>query len=350
MNPIQVDLGSDTATRPGPEMRKAMAEAEVGDEQRREDPTVNRLEERIAALVGQPAAVFVPSASMANEIAFKVHVRPGEEIVLDRWSHPATFEGGGPAALSGASLFLLDTPRGIYTAADVERAIRPDDPHFARTRLVSIEQTTNMGGGTVWPLEQMRKVVECARSHGLLAHLDGARLFNAQAASGVSAATYGAMFDSVTICFSKGLGAPVGAVVCGSQEFAYHARRFKHLFGGAMRQAGFLAAACLYGLEHNVERLADDHAHARRLADGLREIPGIVLDPADVPSNMVFLRVEGIGHSPSSFCAALLEHGVRMVSSGGGRVRAVTHLDVDARGIDRALAAVREVAKPGARA
>ncbi len=345
MKPIEVDLSSDTQTRPSAAMRRTMAEAEVGDEQKGEDPTVRRLEEMAGKLLGQELAVFVPSATMANEIAYKVHTRPGDEVILDRWAHPANFEGGGPAVLSGASLRGLDARRGMFTREQVEQAIRPDDPHYPRTRLVSVEQTTNVGGGSVWSLAAMESVVRCAREHGLRLHLDGARLMNAQVASGVSAARMGGMFDSVTLCFSKGLGAPVGAVVAGSREFCVEARRYKHLLGGAMRQAGILAAACLYALEHNVERLAEDHAHAAVLARGLAEIEGVTLDPPEVDTNMVFARVDGLGLTPAQFCAGLLERGVRMGAYAGGRVRAVTHLDVSRQGIERALEAAREVAR-----
>jgi threonine aldolase len=325
-------------------MRKAMAEAEVGDEQRREDPTVLRLEEIAAARVGQESSVFLPSASMGNEIAYKVHTRPGDEIILDRWAHPANFEGGGPAALCGASIRPLDTPRGIFTPEQVEQAIRPDDPHFSRTRLVSVEQTTNVGGGTVWKLEEMQAVLAVARKHLLRAHLDGARLFNAQAASGIPADRFGTMFDSVTVCFTKGLGAPVGAIVAGTEDFCREARRLKHLFGGAMRQAGFLAAACLYALEHNVERMVEDHENARELARGLKEIEGIRLDPDDVQSNMVYLRVDGLGLSPAEFSERLLQHGVRINPYPVGRLRAVTHLDVSKDGIKKTIEAARSVA------
>ncbi|MBI5836959.1 MAG: aminotransferase class I/II-fold pyridoxal phosphate-dependent enzyme [Candidatus Eisenbacteria bacterium] len=338
------DFGSDTATRPGAAMRRAMAEAVVGDEQRREDPTVTRLEEMIAPILGQEAAVFLPSATMANAIAFKVHIRPGEEVILETWAHPANFEGGGPAGLAGASLRLLPGRCGIFTAQQVEEAIRPDDPHFPRTRLVSVEQTTNIGGGAVWSLEQVKSVVEVARRHGLRAHLDGARLMNAQMAAGVPAARFGSLFDSVTLCFSKGLGAPVGAVTAGSRAYAAEARRLKHMLGGAMRQAGVLAAACLYALEHHVDRLAEDHANARLLGQGLAAIPGITLDPPEIQSNMVFFRVDGLGLTSREFVAELLKHGVRMGSNVPPRIRAVTHLDVDRAAVDRALEAARAVA------
>jgi len=341
---IDVDLCSDTATRPGPEMRRVMAAAEVGDEQRGEDPTVCRLEEVAAERVGQAASIFVPSATMANEIAYHAHTRPGDEILLDRWAHPANFEGGGPAVLSGATLHHLDGRRGIFTAEQVEAAIRPDDPHYPRTRMVSVEQTTNMGGGAVWSLDQVESVVGCARQHGLRAHLDGARLMNAQVASGVPAARFGALFDSVTLCFSKGLGAPVGAVTAGSRGYAAEARRLKHMLGGAMRQAGVLAAACAYGLEHHVERLAEDHANAKLLAAALAAVPGISLDPPEIQTNMVFFRVDGLRLPALEFCAELFARGVRMGSNVPGRIRAVTHLDVNREGIQRAIEVVRDVA------
>jgi threonine aldolase len=338
---MTVNLFSDTQTRPTAAMRRAMAEAEVGDEQRFDDPTVNLLQERVAELLGKEAAVFLPSGTMCNAIGFRLHVRPGgDEVILDRTSHPVQYEAGGPAALSGAMLHVLDGDGGIFTPDQVESAVRPSgDRYGPRSRLVSVEQTTNIGGGRVWPLETLRGVREVAARHGLRTHLDGARLMNAVVAGGVPAAEHAHGFDTAWIDFTKGLGAPVGAVLAGSGDLIAEAWRYKQMMGGAMRQAGVLAAAGLHALDHHVERLADDHANARRLADGLAEIEGIRIDPARVETNIVVFGVR----DAYEMCGRLWEQGVQVAPLGPERLRAVTHLDVDGAGIDRALAAFRQV-------
>jgi threonine aldolase len=335
-----VNLYSDTQTRPSPEMRRAIAEAEVGDEQRGDDPTVNALQERVAELLGHEAALFLPSGTMCNAIAIRIHARPlGDEVYLHRSSHPVIAEAGGTAALAGAQLCPLEGDAGMFDAAALEAAMRnPADRHQPRSRLVCVEQTTNMGGGRVWPLERIESVLAVARENGLRTHLDGARLLNAVVASGVGAADYAAGFDSAWIDFSKGLGAPVGACLAGSAELIEEAWRYKQMYGGAMRQAGIVAAAALYALDHNVERLADDHANARALAEGLAAIDGVEIDPATVETNIVIFEVS----EPEALVAALPERGVEM-GVFGDRVRAVTHLDVDAAGVERALAAVRDL-------
>ena len=337
-----VDLFSDTQSRPTPAMRRAMAEAEVGDEQRHEDPTVNALCERVADLLGLEAAVFLPTGTMCNAIAFRLHIRPGgDAALLHRTSHPLRFEAGGPAAMSGALVIPLDGPRGMFDAAAVRAAVMPPGDRYApRSRLVSVEQTTNVAGGHVWPLDQLRDVVEAAKEHELRLHLDGARLMNAVVASGVPAKAWALGFDTAWIDFTKGLGAPVGACLAGSRALIDEAWRYKQMFGGAMRQAGVIAAAALWALDHHVERLADDHANARRLAVGLAVLPGVDIDAEAVATNIVVFRVP----DAHGFCAGLLERGVRMGPLDAHTVRAVTHLDVDAAGIDAALAAAREVA------
>jgi threonine aldolase len=333
--PPLVNLYSDTQTRPTPAMRRAMAEAEVGDEQRFEDPTVTELCTRVAALLGFEAAVFLPSGTMCNEIAFRLHIRPGgDEAILHRGSHPLIAEAGGPAAFVGALVHPLDTPGGMFTGDDVRGALRYPDRYSPRSRLVSVEQTTNMAGGRVWPLEQLRGVVAVARAAELRLHMDGARLMNAVVAAGVPAAEFTAGFDTAWLDLTKGLGAPVGAVLAGSAALIEEAWRYKQMIGGAMRQAGILAAAGLYALDHNVERLAEDHANARRLAAGLAEL-GFAVAPPE--TNIVIFEVDG---EADAFCAALEARGVRMGAIGPSRVRAVTHLDVDAAGVDRALEAV----------
>jgi threonine aldolase len=337
-----VNLFSDTQTRPTPEMRAAIAAAEVGDEQRRADPTVLALEERVAALLGHEAALFMPTGTMCNEIAIRVHIRPGgDEILLGRDTHPLRFEGGAPAALSGAVMTIVEGTAGMFTAEALDEAIRAHpagDRYAPRPRLVCVEQPTNMGGGQVWPRESVSGVLGVARSHGLRAHLDGARLLNAVVASGVDAAAWAGGFDSAWLDFTKGLGAPVGACLAGSEEFIAEAWRWKQMLGGAMRQAGVIAAAGLYALDHHVERLADDHARARRLADGLAALPGVELDPSTVETNIVVFTVP----DAPEFCAALALADVTMGALGPTRVRAVTHLDVDDAGIERALGAARE--------
>jgi threonine aldolase len=325
-------------------MRRFIAEAEVGDEQRGEDPTVNLLQEMVAELLGKEAALFLPSGTMCNLIAIKVHTQMGDELILDRTAHPYTSEGGGPAALAGVSVALLDGARGVFTAEQVAAVIRPDGPHSPRSRLVSIENTTNQGTGKVWPLETVREVAAVARAHDLKRHMDGARLLNAVVASGVPAKTYAAEVDTTWIDLSKGLGCPVGGVLAGSRADMRQALRYKHLFGGAMRQAGIIAAAGVYALRHNVERLAEDHANAKLLATGLAEIPGIRCDVAAVETNIVHFDVAETGRTGGEIGAAITTRGVRMGAYGGGtRVRAVTHLDVSRADVERAVAVMREV-------
>jgi threonine aldolase len=339
---IEVDLYSDTVTRPTRAMRAFMCEADVGDEQKGEDPTVNRLQDMVAELLGKEAAVFLPSGTMCNEIAIRVHCRPGDEMLAHRTAHPIHFETGGPAALAGVNVRALDGARGQYDAAAAAEAIRPDSRYMPRSRLLWVEQTSNLGGGSIWPLDLVRAVTEVARRHGLRTHLDGARLMNAVVASGVSARAYAAPFDSAWIDFTKGLGAPVGAALAGSREFIAEAWRCKQQMGGAMRQAGIIAAGGLWALTHHVERLAEDHANARRLAEGLAELPGIALDPKTVETNLVFFELSGPLDAEAAV-QALLARGVRMGAMDARTIRAVTHLDVSAAQVERALEAARGV-------
>jgi threonine aldolase len=333
-----VNLYSDTQTRPTQAMRAAIAAAEVGDEQLRQDPTTTALEGRVAALLGHEAAVFLPSGTMCNEIAIRLHIRPGgEQLFLGRDTHPLIAEAGGPAQLSGAVITELPGEAGMFTPDALDVAVRGSGPggrYSARPRLVCVEQTTNMGGGRVWPLARLQGVLEVAREHGLATHLDGARLMNAAVASGVDAATWAGAFDSAWLDFTKGLGAPVGACLAGSAAFIEEAWRWKQMLGGAMRQSGIVAAAGLYALDHHVDGLAGDHARARRLAEGLAALPGVELDPATVETNIVIFAVP----DAQAFCAALAAEDVAMSQFGPRRVRAVTHLDVDDDGIDHALA------------
>lgn len=337
MSQPAVNLYSDTQTLPSEGMRQAMASAEVGDEQRGLDPTVNELQARVAELLGQEVGLFLPSGSMCNQIAIRLHVRPlGDELYTHRTAHPIVAEAGGAAAIAGAMICPLEGEGGIFSAAELEAALRdPSDRHQPRSRLVSVEQTTNLGGGRVWPHEAIDDVLAVARRHSLRSHLDGARLLNASIASGEGAASFAAGFDTAWIDFSKGLGAPVGACLAGSRELIEEARRYKQMLGGAMRQAGIVAAGALWALDHNVERLADDHANARSLAEGLAKIDGVSIDPATVETNIVFFAVA----DPARLVEALAAEGVEM-SHFGTRVRAVTHLDVDRDGVERAVRAV----------
>lgn len=343
--PIAIDLYSDTLTKPTPAMRRAIARAEVGDEQKGEDPTVNRLQEMVAELLGKEAALFLPSGTMCNIIGFKLHTKPGDEVIIEARSHPVTSETGGPAAHSGVLLRGIPTQRGIFTGADVEAAIRSDTPHAPRTALVSVENTHNFGGGTCWPLETLRGVVAAAKKHKLALHMDGARLLNAVVATGIRAKTFAADFDTVWIDFSKGLGAPVGGCIAGSRELMREARRLKQMFGGAMRQAGVIAAAGIYALEHNVGRLAEDHANAQRLARGLAEIRGLSLEPDEVETNIVVFDVSGLGLTAAQFIKQALFHGIRFSQTGSVTVRAVTHLDVTRKMIDQTLLVVKHVCR-----
>ena len=336
-----IDLRSDTLTQPTEGMRRAMARAVVGDEQKREDPTVIELEERAAALLGQEAAVYLPTATMGNQIALRLLSEPGDEVVAAARSHIFLYELAGPAVHSGLAMKAVETADGRFTPAELRAAVSPaGDLHVAPTRVVSLESTHNGGGGRVWPLGQLRDVVQTGRAHGLRAHLDGARLLNAAVASGVAAAEYGREFDTVTLCLSKGLGCPLGAVIATSAELAPKARRLKHLFGGAMRQAGIVAAAGLYALDHHVERLAEDHANARRLAEGLAEA-GIPVELDQVETNFVALNVEGMGLAADEALARLRAEGVLLsFAARPGVLRAVTHLDVEANEAEDAIGAI----------
>jgi threonine aldolase len=321
-------------------MRAAIAAAEVGDEQRGADPTTSELQRRVAELLGHAAAVFLPSGTMCNEVALRLHIRPGgDEVVLDRTAHPVTAEAGGPAQLAGAMVRTLDGDGGIFTVAQLEEALHePGDRYAPRSRLVSVEQTTNLGGGRVWPLQAVREVLAVARQHGLRAHLDGARLMNAVVSSGVSARDYAGGFDTAWIDFTKGLGAPVGAVLAGSHELIAEAWRWKQMLGGALRQSGIVAAACLYALDHNVERLAEDHEHAQLLARGLAELPRVRIDAARVETNIVIF---GVDDAPR-FVEQLAER-VELLALDATHVRAVTHLDVSRDEIEAALGAIAQV-------
>ena len=333
-----IDLRSDTATRPSPGMRDAMARAEVGDEQKREDPTVNELERRVAGLVGQEEAVFLPTATMANQIALRLLSEPGDELLADAWSHLFINELGGPAVHSGLAIRPLVSTDGRFSAGQIREAVWDRrDTHRPITRLVSIENTNNSSGGRVWPVEEIAAVAEACREYDLSLHLDGARLMNASVASGVPAAEIGGHFDTVTLCLSKGLGCPLGALVAGSAERMAKARRLKQLFGGAMRQTGIVAAAGVYALDHNVAVLADDHARARRLAEGWHAA-GLPVALEQVETNFVQLDVEPLGLAKRDVIATLKDAGVGVSDTvHPTKLRAVTHLDLSDEDIEAAI-------------
>ena len=335
-----IELVSDTATKPSVTMRRAMADAEVGDEQRGEDPTTNALQAQVAELLGKEAAVFLPSGAMCNQIALCVHCRPGDEIVAADWSHIFTSEAGGAAVLAGAQTWPIPSVRGIFTAAALTEAIRQPSRHTPRTALVVLEQTNNRGGGAVWPLAAIQEVAAVARAAGTAVHMDGARILNAQVASGVTAKAFAAPCDSVWLDLSKGLGCPVGGVLAGSKDFIQEAWRWKHRLGGAMRQSGILAAAGVYALRHNIERLAEDHDNARAFAAMIAQLPGIRLDPPQIDTNIVFFDCSATGLTAAELCARLMQHGVRLGAMGPMRVRAVTHLDVTRAEVEQAATAL----------
>ncbi|MGO8971346.1 MAG: threonine aldolase family protein [Myxococcaceae bacterium] len=346
MPPSLADFRSDTVTRPTPPMRAAMAAAEVGDDVYGEDPTVRQLEEATAQRLGHEAGLFVSSGTQANQIAVGVFCRPGDEVLLDANSHGVHYEGGATAALWGAQIYPLASPRGILSEVQVRAAMRPDDDHAPHSRLLLLENTHNRGGGAVWPLEAFARVVAVAREHRLAVHLDGARLWNAEAATGSPVRSWAELSDSATVAFSKGLGAPVGSVLVGSRSFIHEARRLRKRLGGGMRQAGIIAAGALYALEHHVERLAEDHRHARQLAEGLAVLPGLRVDLARVETNMVYADFPCA--APEAV-ARLRAAGVLGHAVGPRTLRFVCHLDVGAEEVRRALEAARRLAEDVAR-
>ncbi len=337
-----IDLRSDTVTRPTPAMRRAIAEAEVGDDVFGDDPTVLALERRCAELAGKPAALYVPSGTMGNQLAVHVLTRPGDAVLLESESHIFLYEQAGIAANSGCLAHVVPGVRGALDPAALVGAVRPaGDDHAARLALVCLENTHNRAGGAIVPLETLLAMAEAARAHGARVHLDGARLWNAAVASGVSIARWAACADTVMMCFSKGLGAPVGSILVGGEAEIRQARRVRKRWGGGMRQAGILAAACLHALDHHVERLADDHARAKRLAAGLRG-DGVTVEEPD--TNIVIARLDA-PLDPAKVLAELEKRGVRMVGFGPGRIRAICHLDVDDAGVERAAGAFAEAVR-----
>ncbi len=341
--PKLIDLRSDTVTKPSPEMRKAMAEAEVGDDVFGEDPTVNALQEKAAELLGKEAAIFVCSGTMANQVAIRAQTHHGDEIIADKNCHTFNCEAGGVAALSGVLVNTIEGNRGILTVDQIREAIRPEDHHFAPTRLISLENTHNRGGGSIYPLEEILKIHELAQEMGLLMHLDGARLFNASVASGIAVKEYARYFDSVSFCLSKGLGCPVGSLVVGSADLIDKVHRYRKMFGGGMRQVGIIAAAGIYALDHNISRLKEDHDNAKELAGAFHSIKGVTINPEEVETNIVIFDVVGTGMDAQSVTDRLRERGVLMLPISPTRVRAVTHLDVDVKDMGRAIEAIHQI-------
>jgi len=340
-----IDLRSDTVTKPTPAMRKAMAEAEVGDDVFSEDPTVNLLQEKVAKLLGKESAIFVPSGTMANQLAIKSHTQPGDEVIIEATSHPYNFEAGAGAVLSGVQFYCLKGIRGILDASLIEEAIRPEDHHFPVTKLICLENTHNRGGGSIYPIEKMAEIYRLAKSRGLLLHLDGARLWNASIATGISPSEYARWADSVSVCLSKGLGAPIGSLVTGSKTFIERVHRFRKMFGGGMRQVGIIAAAGIYALDHHMERLKEDHRNAKWLALGLQQLKGVSFDPEQVETNIIIFNIADTGMSAPEIAAAMKRDGVLIHPIGKTQIRLVTHLDISMEDVETALEAFRKVLK-----
>ncbi|MDD9968615.1 MAG: low-specificity L-threonine aldolase [Myxococcales bacterium] len=341
-----IDLRSDTLTRPTDAMRAAIANAEVGDDVFGEDPSINRLQARCAELAGRSASLFVPSGTMANLIACRVHTRPGDEVLLERTSHLYRYEAAGFAAVAGVSVALLASDDGLLTCEAIPGALRSNDVHQPTSRLLWLENTHNFGGGSYYSLSALQALRETANAHGLKLHIDGARVWNACVAAGYSLAEVAACCDSMSCCFSKGLGCPVGSILIGDADFIAAARRVRKMLGGGMRQAGHLASAANYALSHHVARLADDHRRAQRLADGLSDVRGLRPERKTVPTNILFLDTSACGVTAEQLSERLDEAGVRVIAAGPHRVRLVTHLDVSDDQVERAIEAFHRTLGP----
>lgn len=338
-----IDLRSDTVTRPTSQMRQVMANAEVGDDVLGDDPTVIRLQEKLAALLGKDAACFVPTGTMANQTAIRAQTEPGDEVIAHADSHIIHYETGGPAALSGVMIRPLSGRNGLFEPDDVHAAAPANSVHAPHSQLLIVENTHNRGGGAIWPIELVERVTRAGREHDLKLHLDGARLWNACVATAIKPSEYAKHFDTVSCCFSKGLGCPAGSAVAGDRKTIARVARFRKMFGGTMRQSGVLAAAAIYALDHHRERLADDHANAKRLAMGLADVPGLELDPADVETNMVFFDLApSLPFDGAALCARMRALGVLALPTAPRRVRMVCHLDVSHDMIDQAVRLVHQ--------
>jgi len=340
-----IDLRSDTVTKPTPEMRKAMFEAEVGDDVLGEDPTTNALQEKAAHLLGKEAALFVASGTMGNQLSIKAHTQPGDEVIIEGGGHAMNLEGGAGAVISGVQFSGIPGNRGIFDAAQVEEAIRAEDAHLPVSRLVVIENTHNRGGGSVFPLKNILEIREVCTRRGVRMHMDGARLWNACVASGISPQEYAAPFDSVSVCLSKGLGCPAGSLVLGSKDFIKRVHRFRKMVGGGMRQIGFLSAAGIYALDHHIKRMEEDHRKAKKLAQGLATIKNIRINPEEVETNILFFDVSPSERTAKEVAAATIKRGVRVHPTAKTSIRCVTHLDVSFDEIDQALEVIAGVMK-----
>lgn len=338
-----VDLRSDTVTQPTAEMREVMMRAEVGDDVFGEDPSVNALQERIQELTGKEAALFVSSGTQANQVSINAHTQPGDEVICEYRSHIFNYEAGAPAMLSGVQLNPLQGEYGVLDPEEVEAAIRRSDHHFPQTRLIVIENTHNRWGGTVYPMDQIKKLHKIAKKHHLKMHMDGARLWNASIASGISIRDYAAQFDSLSLCFSKGLGAPVGSIIAGDKEFIERAHYYRKAYGGGMRQAGILAAAALYAVEHHFLYLVEDHRRARILAEEINAIPQLVVDLQAVQTNIVVIDTSLAGRPASEISKELARRGIRMNAFAPTRLRAVTHLQIDDNDIARTIEVMKTI-------
>jgi threonine aldolase len=339
-----VDIRSDTVTKPTPEMRVAIANAEVNDDVIDVDPTVKRLQDLCAEMLGKEAAIYMPSGTMTNQVAVRVHCQPGDELICDVNCHIYNYEQGAYAQLSGVATRTVEGDFGVLQVDQLRDLIRPDNEHMVRTRLVCLENTHNRGAGRILPYESVESVCRWAQENGLGRHLDGARLFNAAVASGIEATEWAKHFDTVSVCFSKGLGAPVGSALAGPRDLIELARRHRKVFGGGMRQSGIIAAGALYALENNVERLAEDHANAKILADAVRKADGLELEPDLVDTNMVIFRVDTSLGTSADFATALEEEGVLVLTVSPAKIRAVTHLDVTEEEVTRAGEIIQKVA------
>jgi threonine aldolase len=341
-----IDLRSDTVTRPTPAMREAMAKAEVGDDVFGDDPTVNRLQEMVAGLLGKEAGLYVPSGTMANQTAVKAHTQPGDEVIVEAACHIFNYESGAPALLSAVQVHPLPGFYGKITAEQVEAAIRPTDHHFAQTRLITIENTHNRAGGAIFPVDELKRIRDVADRHGLKIHLDGARLWNASAATDLDLRAWADLADSVSVCFSKGLGAPVGSMITGDQAFIDRCHRYRKVFGGGMRQAGILAAAAIYAVENHRKRLVEDHKHTRILAATFAMLPGVILDMNFVQTNILIVELsKDVPFDAATFAARMKEQEVWFLATAPRKVRLVTHLDVSKAQVKEAAEKIQQVWK-----
>jgi threonine aldolase len=340
---MMIDLRSDTVTRPTPEMREAMFNAQVGDDVFGEDPTVNVLQEKIAQLTGKEAALFVASGTMGNQVSINAHTQPGNEIIMEGNSHIFNYECGSPALLSGVQIMPLPGLRGSFTVEKVEEVIRPDNVHHPKTALICIENTHNRAGGTIFPYENIQQISTFAREHSLKMHLDGARLWNASIATGIPISEYARHFDSISLCFSKGLGAPVGSIIAGSREFINRARYYRKVYGGGMRQAGILAAAAIYAVDHHFQRLVEDHRRAKMLGEFIATLPEVEFDKETVQTNIIIFDIRTLGIDGQKFVDLLASEGVKMITFAKTKIRAVTNLHISDADIEQTILALKKI-------